>query len=186
MLTAEMPSHATLVRHQKARAEALFAESDAWDRICVQVSEGGSLVDLCQVWDLRYSDATAWLCGDLERREAYEFALQPGGEWAREMLLRDLEAIAFADIRQAFDMNGALLPPAQMPTPVARAVAAIDVVEGSNGRVTRRVRFHDKLRALELLARYLRTPAGQGKSSSGPDLEELVMASLQDPERNAA
>lgn len=78
-------------------------------------------------------------------------------------VLRGLWRIAMLDIGEAFDASGALKPLADMPEGVRRAIASIEIDELFNGRggdrasvgVTRKVRFHDKIRALDLLGQHL-------------------------------
>lgn len=78
-------------------------------------------------------------------------------------VLRGLWQIAMLDIGEAFDASGALKPLADMPEGVRRAIASIETEELFNGRggerasvgVTRKVRFHDKIRALDLLGQHL-------------------------------
>lgn len=78
-------------------------------------------------------------------------------------VLRGLWQIAMLDIGEAFDASGALKPLVDMPEGVRRAIASIEIDELFNGRggdrasvgVTRKVRFHDKIRALDLLGQHL-------------------------------
>lgn len=78
-------------------------------------------------------------------------------------VLRGLWHIAMLDIGEAFDASGALKPLADMPEGVRRAIASVETEELFNGRggerasigVTRKVRFHDKIRALDLLGQHL-------------------------------
>jgi phage terminase small subunit len=89
-----------------------------------------------------------------------------------DRLLRELAAVAFSDIGDLFDADGHPLPP-HLIDPVSRsAVASLTVTRtvSASGEVTEtfRVRFWDKLRALELLARHL------GLSRPLPPLEAVL------------
>lgn len=71
-------------------------------------------------------------------------------------VLREAALIALADIREAYDDQGRLLPPHLMPEQIARAIQAIETDEGPDGETrTRRVRFCDKLKGIELLGKNL-------------------------------
>ncbi len=76
-----------------------------------------------------------------------------------DRVLRELAAVAFSDIGELFDHNGRPVPVHQLELVTRRAVAAVSIgrVGGPAGVVseTFHVRFWDKLRALELLARHL-------------------------------
>lgn len=95
-----------------------------------------------------------------------------------DTVLREILRIARADIGQAFDENGCLLPIHLIPDDVRRSIAGIDLAELGFSQTTtleqeavdagvmpttatriyarvRKVRFWDKTRALELLMRHL-------------------------------
>lgn len=68
-----------------------------------------------------------------------------------EEVIRELARIAFADIRTLLDDEGRVRPVSEWPRGTARAVASVDTDDVS---ITR-LRLHDKLGALGLLARHL-------------------------------
>lgn len=80
-----------------------------------------------------------------------------------ERVLAELMRFAFADLRQAFDEQGRLRPIHELPEDVARAISGVEVEELFEGRgeeraqigVLRKVKFWDKPRGLELLAKHL-------------------------------
>jgi phage terminase small subunit len=74
-------------------------------------------------------------------------------------VLKELAAIAFADIRDYY-INGKLKNPTDLDENAAAAIMCIDVfelrdTEGILIGETKRVRMQDKIKALELLGRYL-------------------------------
>ena len=89
-------------------------------------------------------------------------------------MLRELAAVAFSDIGDLFDHNGQPVPVHRLDPITRSAVAAVSIgrVDGPAGVVseTFRVRFWDKLRALELLARHL------GLDRTPPPLEAVLWA----------
>jgi phage terminase small subunit len=71
-----------------------------------------------------------------------------------DRVLRELASIAFLDVGTAFNADGSLKPVAEMDEGARRAIS--DMSETSNERGTaRRIKFADKLRALDLLGRHL-------------------------------
>lgn len=79
-------------------------------------------------------------------------------------ILRELLRILRTDIGAAFDKDGALLPLADMPLDLRRAVSSIETDELFEGfgeereqvGVTRKLKFWDKTRAAELLGKHLK------------------------------
>lgn len=85
-------------------------------------------------------------------------------EITADLVLFELLRIARADISEAFDENGNLKPIKDIPEDVRRAISGVDVFEEFAGRgedresigQTKKLRFWDKTRALEMLGRHLR------------------------------
>jgi phage terminase small subunit len=79
-------------------------------------------------------------------------------EVTAERVIAQLAAIAFADPRKLFDANGALKPIDQIDDDT-RAALVIEVTQGTdadgNPTFSRKVKFAEKLRALEMLGKYL-------------------------------
>jgi phage terminase small subunit len=81
-----------------------------------------------------------------------------------DSVLRELLLIATADIGQAFDEAGCLLPLGEMPENTRRAISAIESDELFDGvgkdrkriGLMRKVKFWDKPRALEMLGKHLK------------------------------
>lgn len=84
-------------------------------------------------------------------------------ELEADTILRELMRLALVDPAEAFDDAGNLRPLREMPLDLRRAIAGIDVVSvqvtGDEQRTTttavRKVRFWDKVKALETLGRHL-------------------------------
>lgn len=80
-----------------------------------------------------------------------------------DTVLFELLRIARSDLGGAFDDNGNLLPIREIPEDVRRAMAGVETFEEFDGQgaqrvkvgETRKVKFWDKTRALELLAKHL-------------------------------
>jgi phage terminase small subunit len=76
-----------------------------------------------------------------------------------ERVLKEYARIAFADIAQAYDDHGNLLPVTQMPEDIRRALIGVEIAElyGDGERIgqLKKLRFAHKVSALDSLARYL-------------------------------
>ena len=79
-------------------------------------------------------------------------------------VLQELARIGLCDIGQAFDEHGNLRPIREIPEDVRRAISGVEVDElwenGEDGRhqtgITRKVKFWDKPKSLELLGKHLK------------------------------
>lgn len=97
-------------------------------------------------------------------------------------VLREVLRLAMVDITQAFDENGNLKPIKDIPEDVRRALSSIEVdelFEGSGkdrehvGR-TRKVRFWDKVKSLELLGKHLSLFKDRVEHSADESLERMI------------
>ena len=83
----------------------------------------------------------------------------------QDRVIAELAKPGFIDIRKIFAPNGDLIPPDKLPADIAAAIQSIEVVarptsetdEDGNREVeyVHKIRFHDKIRSLELLGRHL-------------------------------
>lgn len=105
-------------------------------------------------------------------------------------ILRELTRIGLYDIRSIFAADGTVKPIAEWPEDVARACSTIDVVEifetvGGQRIQTgqlKKIRFLDKLKALELLGKHLRLFIDRIDHSGRVSLADLVAGSTISPE----
>lgn len=144
------------------KTKAVIANPETLDTICQHVANGGSLIDLCQLWEVRYSDIHAWIYNNADPKAAYEIALKARGEWFVQRVLKEFKSIAILDLKDAYDEHGNLKDIKDIPANVRAAIASIETEElyssGRNpeylGRV-RKIKFNDKLKALELIGKNL-------------------------------
>ena len=102
-------------------------------------------------------------------------------------VLRELLRIARVDIREAFDDDGNLKAVKDIPEDVARAIAGIEVDELFQGRgedreqigVTRKVKFWDKPRALELLGKHLKLFVDKVEVSADSSFADILKAARE-------
>lgn len=84
-------------------------------------------------------------------------------EFDADTVLRELLALATADVTQAYDDMGKLKPLSEIPENVRKAIAHLEVVELFDGSgdqkhaygLASKVRFHGKDKPLELLGKHL-------------------------------
>ncbi|MGC2495048.1 terminase small subunit [Candidatus Binatus sp.] len=86
-----------------------------------------------------------------------------------ERVLKEYARIAFADIAQAYDEGGNLLPVLKMPEDIRRALSGIEITEifGKEGVIgqSKKVRFAQKVSALDSLAKHLGMFASESAGS---------------------
>lgn len=172
-----------MTRHQ--RTQELLARPDLMDDIVAHMANGGEMINFCKGLDVRWSDVWAWIAADPERKRRYDDSLTARQEWMIQRVLGELQAIATVDIRQAYDEHGRLKPVAEWPSELAAAVVSVETDElfdgGGKDRehvgFTKKLRFADKLRALELLGKKLALWVERHEVSGKVTLEDLVTAS---------
>lgn len=130
------------------------------DSLCDHVSMGGSPIDWCVACNIRYCDLIAWLSDRPADNDRYNTAIIARGEWMVQRVLVELQRVGVSDIRAVFDERGVLRNLVDLPPHVAAAVASVETREeiNDNGEpvaVVRKIKFWDKLKALELVGKNL-------------------------------
>ena len=174
----------------KARTAKILDNPESLDTICINVASGGSLIDLCETWDVRYAEVWNWINKDKERAGRYADALNARNEWAREAILRELRLIGMADVRKLYDDIGNLLPVDEWPTEVAKFVSSFEVDELWEGKgpgreqigFTKKVKVWNKERALELLGKNIQMFNEHHTVSGKLSLEDLINEAIKDPD----
>lgn len=105
-------------------------------------------------------------------------------------ILAELRRIALSDIGQAFAADGKLKPIHEIPEDTRRAMAGLETDElwapigDGEGRAhigdIRKVKFWDKLRALELLGKNLKLFTDKVEHSGNVTLEQLVAGGVDE------
>lgn len=102
-----------------------------------------------------------------------------------DTVLQEILRLARVDLSEAYDKDGKLLHPKDMPEDVRRAISAIEVFEEHDGvgkdrkyiGETMKVKFWDKTKALELLGKHLKLFTDKIEHSHRVTLEDLVTGS---------
>lgn len=166
----------------------ILARQSLMDDIFAHIANGGNMITFAENLKIRYSDIAAWLMSDPDRYQIMQKAFQAGDEWIRVRVLNELKHIALTDLRMAYNASGTLKNPQEWPESIARAIMSVETDELYAGvgkereRVgdTRKVKFMDKIKALELIGKekglFMQKVKVEGKIS----LEEIVAGSFDD------
>jgi hypothetical protein len=172
---------------RRVRTERLLGDPEFLDKYCAHLANGGDGPTYCLERNVRYSDVLAWVSRDDDRKVAVGNAESAGAKWYIASIIKELRNIGMVDIGRAYDSMGRLLPMEQIPKEVRAAIVAVESEELYDGSgdarqmigYTKRVKFSDKLKALEMLGKHLQMfidtsrVIHQGKVT----LEDLIAAS---------
>ena len=153
--------------------------------ICKHIINGGSVLDLCEMWEISYDALWEWVQADKDRAVLYEKAVCGQNEWAIVRVLKEIKAMAMVDIRELYDDKDRLLNPSEWPEHVARAVKSVQVFEEYEGTgkmrelvgYTKKVQLWDKTKMVELYGKYLKMFVDRVDHSGVLTLEDLVDSS---------
>lgn len=155
-------------RERRERLQALINDEEALDWLCARIASGDNLVAFCRELDIPYVAVNEWIQENDERRQRYDAALKVRDTHQKEIIVGELMQMLTADITQAFDANGSLKPIDQIPEDVRRCIAGLEVSEiwgnvlvGDNNErmqtgVLKKIKFWDKNKATELMAKHLK------------------------------
>lgn len=177
-------------RRRERRTKALLKTARTFDVILNHVRNGGTLISLCETWDVRYSDIIGWIRGDKAREDSYLKAGEDRSEWTKEMVLAEIRAVCRFDVRDLYypvghALAGTLKPIHELDAATARMVRETEVDEIVRGHgdtkrtigVTSKVKVYDKLKALELAARSESLLTDKTEIKGSLKLEDLIAAS---------
>lgn len=158
--------------------EKLKSDPRTMDLVCSHVAAGGSLVELCEVWDVSYGRFMTWLREDRERSRRYVDAQNDRGEWFKDKVLLELRKISEFDFRDVLDANGQPLPIKSLPKNISSCIKSVKETKyGTN------IEGWDKLRSLELIGKNLSMFIEKIEVSGKLTLEDLVTQSREEDER---
>jgi hypothetical protein len=184
-LTDRTPTHLTEPLREKLHR--LLGEPDSLDVICGHVANGGTVIGLAKTWAVPASSLFNWLRKDPERNKRYSQSLLDRKEWLVERLHQEMHSLATSDIRALYGPSGELLPVDQWPDDIAVAIQSVETDELFDGKgderqqigVTRKVKFWDKNKSLEQLAKLHKLLTDQVEHTSQLTLSELILLSYE-------
>jgi len=175
---------------RRVRTEKLLGDPEFLGNYCAHLANGGDGPTYCLERNVRYSDVIAWVGRDEDRRIAVGNAESAGAKWFIASIIAELKNVGMVDIARAYDSMGRLLPLDQIPKEVRAAIVAVESEElydntgaGDGARqmigYTKRVKFSDKLKALEMLGKHLQMFIDTSRviHSGKVTLEDLIAAS---------
>lgn len=129
-----------------------------------EVSNGGSLLDYATKNNVSYSECIEYIYGSPDRKEAYEGMLKSRGEWYVQRITQELKAIGLLDIIDIYNNDGTVKRIEDIPENARRVIADIEVREifedTPQGKkwigYTKKIKFNNKLKAIELLMKHLK------------------------------
>ena len=156
-------------------------EEQTLSTIFNHIASGGSLIDLCKLWDIPYWPIADWLNACPERAKKHYNALKAREEWMIETVLSEVRRIATSDIRDLFTEGGGIKPVSEWPDHVASCIASMDVVEEFSGSGknkeqigwNKKVKLWDKHKSLDMLGKYLRLFVERHEHTGKLTLESL-------------
>lgn len=140
---------------QAERVADLLASPNLAEIICEHVANGGSLIPLCKIWDVRYSQVVKWIRMKPENSKAYDQAIMDRAEWTKEQILNGIKELTEYDVRELYREDGSMKPVHEWPDVVAKAVTQIESFEmvGKRSGEIKKVKTESRKAALELFGR---------------------------------
>lgn len=140
---------------QEERVQILLSNAKLLDVICEHVANGGSLITLSKVWDVRYSQLVKWIRLFPDASKAYDQAIIDRSEWTREKILTEIKILADYDLRDLYNDDGSLKPIKEWPEDVAKAITSVESVEllGKKAGEVKKIKTESRKAALELLGK---------------------------------
>lgn len=178
-------------RRMARRLRLILLARRTIDVILAHIRNGGTLIELCDAWQVRYDEVVAWVRADKPRSELYDQALRDRSEWTDEMVLSEIRAICRFDIRKLYDDKGALKAISELDFETARMVQQAEVEEMYSrvgdfrsrvGEKTK-VKVYDKLKALELAGRNRKLYTDKQEHDVGGRLEDILSKSYEEPQQ---
>jgi len=173
---------------QIEREFSFFSDHETIDKICLFIAEGGSLIDVAALHQIRYTTIKKWIEQDAYRLDLYNKALEDRKEWARERILKEIKELSYFDIRKVLADDGSVLPPKDWPDEVAKAIVGMDVSDLFEGKgeeriqtgILKKIKFIDKVKAIEMQAKNLKLLTEQVEHIGSLTLSDLVTKSFSD------
>lgn len=167
------------------RTNAVITDPELMNRIFIHVASGGSLIEMCRAWEVRYADIMLHINSDKDRMSYYNDALNARNEWFKEAVLLEFRLIGMSDIRKLYDEDGKLLPVSEWPEEVAKFVSSIEQVEEFEGKGrdkeqigwVKKVKLWNKEKALEMIGKNLSMFTEVHNHTGRITLEDIVQGS---------
>ena len=145
------------------------------------------MIGLAKMWDVPASSIFNWLRKDPDRNKRYQQSLIDRKEWLVERLHQEMYQLSTSDLRALYTEAGELKPVTEWPDEIAVAVQSVETDELFEGTgrerqqigVTRKVRFWDKNKSLEQLAKLHQLLTEKVEHSGQMTLGDLILLSYE-------
>lgn len=153
---------------RRERVARITSEPEFIDEVCDHVANGGTLVGLAKIYNVRFSDLTKAIRLNPEHQKKYDQALIDRNEWTAESITEIINRLKDFDVRLLYDEHGGMLPPQLWPEDISIAVAGIT----KDG-----VKLVDKTKAIDMLGKHIKFFVENINHSGSLSLEDLVIGS---------
>lgn len=168
------------------RVSRILSYDDTIDMVCNNIAGGQTLIGLCESLRIPYGRLNAWLKEDDHRWARYQKAKEARKEYFQDFCLETHKKLGSVDVRAFYDAAGAVRPMAEWTEDMGHAVASLDTseinVDGAKVGETRKIKFWDKQKALESLAKLSGAYTEKVEHSGSLSLEQLVLESYKGQE----
>ena len=140
----------------------LEEKPDMIDEVCRHVANGGSIIDLCELWKVSFGDMHIWL-DEKKRNKKYLRSIIAQDEWAIQRILKELRDISYFNGDELYNEDHTLKPVSEWPKGAIQALKSIQVDELFEGTgkdrtkigVSKKVKLIDKIKSIELMMKNL-------------------------------
>lgn len=144
------------------------------------VANGGSMIDLCKDWNVRYSGIYNAIQKNTEYKKLYDLALAARDEYDREDIKNDLNKLRSYNIKDAYQriespdgqVTYKALHPAEMPSSLTSAIKEIS----SDGSV----KFIDKTKLIDMAGKRLGVLTEKIEIKGKVTLETLINQAMDE------
>lgn len=152
------------------KLKTLVIQSDPkmMETIINHVANGGSILDLCRTWGVGYSEIMKTIRSNPDYDKQYQLALKDREEWAKERILKEVQALGTFNIKDIFNHDGTIKKPSEMPDTFTAAIKEV-TADGD-------IKFIDKLKALDLYHKQMGLFVDKKEVSGTISLAQLVLA----------
>lgn len=152
---------------QVSKINSLDVFKNKIEEVFRHIRNGGSLTNLCKMWEFDYSELIKLIKKDKELYNEYLSCLEDRKEWARERIFEELKSISTYNIQDAVNDDGTLKKIKELPEDLARSIKEIDAEGG--------IKFTDKLKALDQKQKLLGLSIEKVELTGKISLESLIL-----------
>jgi hypothetical protein len=160
------------------RTERVLSEPGFMEKIYDAVTMGGSLADIADARNIRYSALSKFVNTEKNKDLMVE-ALDMRRQYVADKIFKETALLASSDVRKLFNDDGTLKPPTEWPEDVARAVDNLEIkevigIDGEKVAEMKRVKLGNKLQALKLLGSEVNMFVDKKEHGISDDLKSMI------------